>query len=198
MGEQKNVIITYETLYELLRLEKIRPELQKLDRNFLEDCAGYVSEKKEFVERSAKSPSLFSAAEEKSTELQLVNVKKIMRELYERREKKIIQMAVDKSRSPSAVIDTSAMLQEELEFFESLSKMLSAFRESLMDASFNPQEKKAPSETTMVRFVHPVPKFVGKELEVYGPFQEDDMANLPTEIAILLLNKGHAEEIKGT
>ena len=47
----------------------------------------------------------------------------------------------------------------------------------------------------MIRFLSPVPKFLGKELETYGPFGEDDVANLPSEIAAILIAKGRVEEI---
>ena len=60
-------------------------------------------------------------------------------------------------------------------------------------------ENKAKNEieknTKMVRFVHAVPKFVGEELEEYGPFEEEDVASLPAEIARILINKGRAEKI---
>ena len=46
-----------------------------------------------------------------------------------------------------------------------------------------------------VRFVNAVPKFVGTELEEYGPFQEEDIAKLPAEIAEVLISKGRAEVI---
>ena len=46
-----------------------------------------------------------------------------------------------------------------------------------------------------VLITHPVPKFVGKELEVYGPFNPDEEAELPSEIADILINKGRAKEI---
>ena len=42
-----------------------------------------------------------------------------------------------------------------------------------------------------------MPKFVGRDLEVYGPFEEEDIANLPGEIADILILKNRAEEIKG-
>ena len=47
-----------------------------------------------------------------------------------------------------------------------------------------------------MRFLHQVPKFVGPELEEYGPFGEEDIANLPAEVADVLINKGKAEEIR--
>ncbi|MBI4439930.1 DNA replication complex GINS family protein [Candidatus Woesearchaeota archaeon] len=195
MGEQKDIIITYETLYELLRLEKIRPELQRLDGSFLSDCANYVAEKARFLEQSENSTSLFSSSEGQNTRLQLMNVKKLLKELYERREKKIIQMAMDKSRSPSAIIDTSSMLREEQEFFANITLLLSGFREAILNSAWSGTKKEAQKETTLVRFLQAVPKFVGKELEVYGPFREDDMANLPAEIASVLIRKGSAEEV---
>ena len=47
----------------------------------------------------------------------------------------------------------------------------------------------------MIKFNHAVPKFVGEDLEVYGPFEENDMANLPSKIADVLVSKGRAEEM---
>jgi hypothetical protein len=37
-----------------------------------------------------------------------------------------------------------------------------------------------------------VEQFVGKELELYGPFEPDSSAELPKEIADILVNKGSA------
>ena len=48
----------------------------------------------------------------------------------------------------------------------------------------------------LVRFINAVPKFVGPELEEYGPFQEEDIAKLPVEIAEVLISKGRVEEIE--
>ncbi len=45
----------------------------------------------------------------------------------------------------------------------------------------------------MVRFISAVPKFVGPELEVYGPFEPEDMASLPKKMANILVKKGRAE-----
>ena len=51
-------------------------------------------------------------------------------------------------------------------------------------------DKNEAKNTKLVRFLHTVPKFVGKELEEYGPFAEEDIANLPLEIADLLIERG--------
>jgi len=47
-----------------------------------------------------------------------------------------------------------------------------------------------------VRFIKPVPKFLGPELETYGPFEEQDIASLPSKVANILIRKERAEEIK--
>ena len=39
-------------------------------------------------------------------------------------------------------------------------------------------------------------KFVGKELEIYGPFKIEDVANVPVEIADILIQKEKAEAVK--
>ncbi len=58
------------------------------------------------------------------------------------------------------------------------------------------EEAEEPENTKLIRFIYSVPKFLGHHLEVYGPFEEDDTANLPEEIADILIKKGRAEEIK--
>ena len=59
------------------------------------------------------------------------------------------------------------------------------------------ENKEKVKNIKLVRFLYAVPKFVGKELEEYGPFEEEDIANLPSDIADILIGKGRVEEIKG-
>ena len=208
----QEVVITYETLYELLKREKERPDLQKLEPTFFSDTINYIKDKKRILD--AKSDSVFASDEIKKTERQLENIYKIIKELYERREKKITSLALDKSRTKSNLIDTTALLKEEKIFFEALANMFNSYREAILFTVLNekmpfmqPMEHKKSSEefksalelkkpTKLVRFTHKVPKFVGPELEEYGPYNEEDIANLPAEIADVLINKGKTEEIK--
>ena len=208
----QEVVITYETLYELLKRERERTDLQKLEPTFFSDTINYIKDKKKILD--AKSDSVFALEERKKTDRQLDNIYKIVRELYERREKKIISLALDKSRTKSNLIDTTVLLKEERVLFDALGNLLDSYREAILhtvlsekmpfmqpiedkkpSAAFNhePEQKKP---TKLVRFTHQVPKFVGPELEEYGPFDGEDIANLPFEVADVLINKGKAEEIK--
>ena len=207
----QEVVITYETLFELLKRERERPDLQRLEPGFFSDTISYIKDKKKILE--AKSDSPFAVEEKKKTERQLENIYKIIRELYERREKKIISLALDKSRTKSSLIDTTALLKEEKVVFDALTGLLDTYREEILHSVLNERMpfmqpiKDKPKEdfktafelkmpTKLVRFVHPVPKFVGPELEEYGPFEVEDIANLPLEVADVLISKGRVEEIK--
>ena len=108
-----DVSITYEKLYGLLRKEKDSHEIQELDKTFFSDVVGYLKEKTSFMDEAAGKTDLFSAAERENTAIQLKNIRRLVKELYDRRESKIIALAMNKSRTGSDIIDTSALLVEE-------------------------------------------------------------------------------------
>jgi DNA replication initiation complex subunit (GINS family) len=205
--QAKEINITYETLYEVLKREKDMTDLQKLDANFFADFVSYLNEKKKLL---TKEDSLFSYEEKKKVEKQIDNARRIIKDIYERREKKAIGIALIKSRTKSNVVDTSSFLAHEKMLFNEIAKTLDDYRskiiKNIMDgalpetgARHHPKaEKQMEPETKLVRFLSAVPKFVGKELEEYGPFEEEDIANLPSEIADLLIGKERAEEIKSS
>ncbi len=221
-SEGKEINITYETLFELLRREKNREELQKLDNTFFEDVVNYLKDKKAALDKP--KDDLFAAEERRKADIQFENIKKILKEFYERREKKIMNMAMDMSRISmgalnSEIVDTSAMLDEEKELFDCLVEILNNNRKgilyNILEAMIPKVEKKEKEESKeevktntevsnenqaetqkMVRFLHAVPKFVGKDLEEYGPFEQEDIANLPDEIAGVLIAKQRAELMK--
>lgn len=207
----QEVVITYETLFELLQRERERMDLQKLDPTFFSDVIGYIKDKKKILD--SRDDSVFAHEEKRKTERQLENIYKILKELYERREKKIISLALDKSRTKSNLIDTSPLLKEEKVIFESLSNLLDTYRDSILysvlkekQPFMQPLQEKPKDDfrtalelnkrNKLVRFMDKVPKFVGPELEEYGPFEAEDIANLPEEVADVLLSKRKAEEME--
>lgn len=221
-SEPNNTInITYETIFELLRREKNRDELQKLNESFYKDIQNYILEKNNLIMHHGSSTS--SEAEREKTAKQISNTKKMITELFERREKKIIIHALNKVRTASAITDSSAMLNDEKDFFNKLTDTFSEYRRYILNKmiidknlpyspsyptnssneenEINPNkdeariEKKEKKQTKTLKILSQIPKFMGKELEVYGPFNPDDMASLPTEIADILIKKGRAEEI---
>jgi len=206
MADEKNVMITYETLYELLRKEKFRQELQKLDENFFKDVINYLEEKKTILQSQEKKDSIFAPSNIQKTRKQLDNLQKIIKEFYERRETKIIQLAVFSSRTNSTIQDYSAMLEEEKELYKSIVDELNSFRSSILKSLLQgkmPQKGKKKqqiqeqpaTETKLIRFLQAIPQFVGDDLEVYGPFEAEDISNLPVRVAEVLIKNNRAEEL---
>ncbi len=220
------VKITYETLFALLRREKSREELQELDAKFFDDIVKYVNEKTDLFKRQEGSLNNFMDSEKDRAEKQIYNIKRIIKEIYDRREKKIIEMAINKSRTKSNIINTNTMLTEEKLMFEFLVSTLDRFRQGILFNTLEgketvletdnmnvekEEEKEEVKESEekkeecsgdevkegikCVKILHAIPKFVGKNLETYGPFEEGDQVELPSEIVGVLLNKGRAEEI---
>lgn len=126
---EKEVIITYETLFEILRREKTREELQKLPENFNEEVRKYLHDKKQTMLSIANDQ--FSDVEQEKTQRQIINIKKILNELYERREKKIVAMALNKSRMPKSVIETTTLSDNEKPFYD---KLFLTFNEARSDS----------------------------------------------------------------
>ena len=206
------ITITYGSLLELLLREKERGELQKLDDSFFRNVVRYLKDKNAII--IAPNEDVFSKEEKEKTTTQLANIKRILKELYDRREKKLMLLALEKTREPETLIDESVMLKQEKEMFTAACALYTDYRHGVLTNILNlktpeieskPQPsngktqeepKKEPKVTKLVRFLHAVPKFVGKELEEYGPFDEEDIASLPFEIADVLIKKQRAEEIK--
>ncbi len=131
-SSDKEVRITYETLYEILRREKSNDELQKLDPTFCTDVMSYLREKSKMLQDAAGKFDIFSVNDRDSTQVQLNNIKRILKELYEKRERKIIEMALNKSRTNSSIIDTANLLDIERPIFNELIKTLDNFRKEIL------------------------------------------------------------------
>jgi DNA replication initiation complex subunit (GINS family) len=205
-----DIIITYETLYEILRREKYKTELQPLDKDFFKNVLNYLKEKQEILDSQKNKETFFNFTEIQKTQTQLDNIKKILKELYERRENKIIQIALFSSRAKTKN-DTSMMLPEEKSLYEHLNRVFSSHRDGILHnlLSYNfpdliekekpkdiKTERKEQEKIKLVRFLYAIPKFVGDDLNIYGPFEEEDISSLPVDIANILIKKQRAEEIR--
>ena len=292
-----NIKITLETLYDILRNEKKREDLQNLENSFFIDVISYLKEKKKFLDAKDDNKDFFSAGEKEKLEYELRSIKRILKEIYEKREKKILDIALNKSRTGSEIIDTSAMLKEEKEFYNRILKTLDSYRRGVLLNLFNGElpfidaeekdkvcftttekeknvekevipaisseddvsetvskpdlkpstftkfegsppiaaemdeiedeilseeakvdskkEKKEVEENEVepkqeqpeiepskpvsskikVKFTHPMPSFVWKDMKVYGPFKQDEETEIFVEVAELLVRKGRAIKV---
>jgi DNA replication factor GINS len=56
--------------------------------------------------------------------------------------------------------------------------------------------KRVRTERIVVRFVKPMEKFIGVDMEGYGPFRQEDIAVIPFENARSLIGNNHAVEVR--
>jgi len=191
-------IITYEILYDILRRERSRQELQKLDINFFNDINKYIKEKKAILEDLKSKSSIFAKKEIEKTEKELINIKKIVKEIYDKRESKILQLALS-SAVTNRIQDGSNLLSEEKLIFDGLVKFLKDSRENLLNQLLDDEKPKVikseQESIKTVRILQPIPKFIGDDLNEYGPLEEEFIASLPIKVAELLIKNNKAEEI---
>lgn len=197
----KQIVLTYETLYEMLRREKERSELQKLPETFLLDTLSYLREKDALLQKTRHKADIFSADERRKLTLQIQNIRSIIREIYDRRERKIMEMALSKSRTGTNIIDTTPLLTEERAMHDIVVSELESQRRHTLHCILELREPDIPvapvtvqttPTTRHVKFTQHVDEFVGSQLEKYGPFNTDDSAYLPAEIADILVAQGSA------
>lgn len=211
--------ITYETLFDLLRKETSREDLQELPETFYGEVLDFMRKKQEDAAASG-------IAGQRAT-IEFENIKKIMKELYDRRERKILLLALNKARTESAIIDPSILLPQERTLFDKLVTSLRNNKKEVLDALFaleavpkgiarplsardtpsaQAEESQLPEKETpkagstdksmlKVKFLNSLPKFLGPDKTVFGPYEKGAEAQLPAGIATVLIKKGRVEKM---
>lgn len=182
-------MITYNDIYEAARKERYSEQLQKLPKKFIEDVAVYLKEKKELA---SKDGDVFSDVIIK-TQKQLENAVTLFKELMLRRRKKILTLILIAAETGISKQDFDNMLQFEKELFDELMKNINVSDKKLSE-SLN-GEKDRPKRLEMVVFKKDVEEFLGLEGEKMGSYEKGQIANLPSEIAKILVDDGKAEVI---
>lgn len=211
--------ITYETLFEVLRRERNQEDLQKLADNFFSELKQYIEEKNKALFEKPRLDQFIEGHENEhdAIRIQLMNIRKLAKDVFERRKRKIIDMAINKAKTSSAIIDTSALLPEEKDFFNEQIKLISVFRNNVLETTLGYQKTAENSlksteneakelnrdsleqdneEFKKVQVLEEIPKFVGVDLEIYGPFNSDEEIELRPEIAEMLVKANKAKVVE--
>jgi len=182
-------MITYNELYESLRKERYSEQLQPIPKNFVKEVAMYLKDKREIAN---KDNDEFSDGMIK-TKKQYENSLAIFRELMLRRKKKILELAFVAAETGISKRDFENMLAVEKECFEGIMKSLENSDKAVIKLlkEFNTSDEE-PGEkcNKLIIFVEDTDEFLDLEGNRIGPFKKGDVANIPQEIAnILLIDK---------
>ena len=191
------MMTTYQDIQKIYNLEKKTPSLQRINDDFYSGALDIL-------------PKL----EEKHRK----HLTKLLTDIYNRREEKIILHARRAQRAeikPPANITTN-----EVEIYDELVGILDKHRKKSLvrtdtkkrDKGMNKElnknkesnkelkhEKKVnvdnKNKKIKVRILRPLPSIIGSDLKHYGPFNEDDLIEMPVTNARVLINNESAEEV---
>lgn len=182
-------MITYKDIYEAARKERYSEQLQKLPESFIIDVSSYFKEKKEMA---SKENDDFSDVIIK-TKKQLENAITLFRELILRRRKKILSLILIASETGISKQDFNNMLTFEKILFEDLMKPIDNSDKQINETlSGNREDKK----NDLIVFKEDVEEFIGLDGEKMGAYKKGQIANVPKEIAKILIDDGKADFVK--
>ncbi|MEM3405512.1 MAG: hypothetical protein QW117_00890 [Candidatus Pacearchaeota archaeon] len=184
-------MITFNDLLEIARKEKYSEQLQTLQKNFIQEVYEYFEEKSKLTE---KSDDIFSEQIIK-TKKQLESAISIFKELMNRRKKKILNLAFIAVETGISKRDYESMLDFEKEMFDSIVKAIEEENKKIKEL-INNKEKKETKKNIFVLFKEEVGEFLTEEGEKLGPFTKGEIANIPVEIAKILIEAGKVEEVE--
>jgi DNA replication factor GINS len=167
--------ITFELIRRIQREEQKSPKLTKMPENFYQNVNSYLQQKRKLIEK-----------EEKKIGVETKNVERLIEDIYNRRERKILNLALIFVRTS---IQPENLTDGERVFFDQLTEVITKRRVDILSSTFELK----PAQKTVI-FKEDIPQFIGSDLKEYGPFKKGDDAEIPLENAKILIEKGIAEE----
>ncbi len=185
-------MITYNELYDALRKERYSEQLQPIPKKFIKEVAEYLKDKKEIANKDEDD---FSDTLLK-TKRQFENSIAIFKELMLRRKKKILELAFVAAETGISKRDFENMLAVEKEIFDSIMRSLEKGDKKISEILKGVGEEAEDAiKNKMIVFVEDTDEFLDLEGKSLGPFKKGDVANIPKEIASILIIDKKAESI---
>lgn len=184
-------MITYNDIYEAARKERYTEQLQPLAKNFIKEYSEYLQEKKKTFEKESEN---YSPSEEIKAKKQIENANTLFNELMVRRRKKILNLVLIASETGISKHDFENMLSVEKELFENLMKSMEEGDKKLKEQLHGKNQETENNE--MIVFNEDIGEFMSPEGEKMGPYKKGQLANIPKEVAKILLDGGKADKVE--
>lgn len=180
----------YEDLYELLRNEKFSTDLQDMSLENLKKIRSYFNERNNKLNES-ESSNMFSSHNKLKIQGEIDNATRIVNDLINIRERKIINRAIFTSRSNENIEDTSNMIEIEKKLYDFLNVELKKFRKSYLYEIENKELNDKKHKKYVV--LEDIP-LLSDGINEYGPYKKNDFIELPSNIANILVNESKIKE----
>ncbi len=132
--------ISYEQLFDLLRREKTREDLQEISKDFYVGLVSFLDNKQESIKIKESQHSLVENLPLEKEKLECRNMRKILNEVIDRRQKKIILLALSRARIPSTIVNYEVFASEEKDLFENTVTLFRCFKEDLWKSDSKPNK----------------------------------------------------------
>jgi len=196
--------LSYKTLRKIQQMEKNNPGLTNLIPNFYNSLSEYLNKLDNRLNEEPSSQKKMILKDE------INNTKKIVTNIYEHREKKILLAAVSKARGGNPGLKNLESVEKDL--FDSVLNIMVQSRGQLLEqGSVKKNDKKETepvepvvnekgnkdqgnSNSIMKITVH-IPEFIGTDEKRYN-LRKGDVVSLPENMGRMLSKRRVAEEIK--
>lgn len=172
-------IITFELIRKIQLEEQKVAMLTKLPTNFFHAVSSYLEQKRKLV-----------SDEDRKSALELRNIERLVEDVFNRRERKIINVAIINARSG---LPPENLSEDERPFYNSIVSLIKNRRNDILRSMLT---GKTEEIVPMVIFKEDTPAFLGIDEQTYGPFKKGDTTRLPEENMKILLDRSIVEEIK--
>lgn len=204
-------VITYARIREIQRDERTKTTLTRMQDNMVELLQIYLREKNSLLEKNKDNKNLFSRDLYSRVEYELKNAIKGIANIFEIREKKIMDKAFHTAKTDVKIKDTSNMLPFEKQLFNQLVTQFNSynsdcilnilknnkpvFKSSKIEEKVLKREE-AFSNKLLVRILSDIPALLWENDTTIGPYKNEDVVFLPKKVGMLLIKQNKAQEIK--
>ncbi len=217
-----NDVISYEELRRVQSLERDEKSLQEIEESFFKKVIKYVKTKEKMIEENKNKNNVFSEQALEKNKHELNNINKIIKDICERRRRKIVNQALN--NISARVHNIENMLPEEEELYNKTIDIVKEYTNNFMlnfdfnslkeekrenvenreyegkkEVSDEKIEKEEESDKSdkgyQLKVREEIPEFVWKDGKKYGPFKEGEIINIERTIGEILIKGGKAIEI---
>jgi DNA replication initiation complex subunit (GINS family) len=192
--------INYKTLRKIQQTEKASPTLTAINQSFYIDLSEYLKNLEDRLEKESNSQKKMLLRDE------IQNTKKIVTNIYEQREKKVLLAAISKARGGDPNLKN--LVDEEKKLFDSTLQTMNETREKLLNKkteniekpskeTAKTKEKKEEQTNTnpIVMVTNDIPEFIGTDANKYV-LKKGDVLSLPEDMSETLSKRGMVKEVK--
>ncbi|MCX8166902.1 MAG: hypothetical protein N3E37_03555 [Candidatus Micrarchaeota archaeon] len=176
LNDNSNKQLDYNTLRELYRQESKQAELTKVPDDFYQKLNSLLIETKTLANKSQKLEKL----------IEYKNMINIAESFVNIRIRKIIRLA---SLLDNELLTKKKLTHEEEEFAKNLINVIKDFK-----TKHTYKEDMEQHSHKKIVILQEVPEYVGKDGKTYGPFNKNQVVDLPVEESDYLISTQFAKE----